>query len=1055
MKLNKTKFLLIFLLFVFNLGFFTQINGNFPRISESETMSPLASSYDLMDTSTELNTNYISYERNDWEPENILQRDSKPLRSVSDIPYPTFLVSATQYVPHVIIQIDGNADFMAYNFTGRGTLSDPYMIVNLSITASHTHLIYIRNTDVYFQIRDNYLNGINRSYNAVFLQNVTNGLVIDNHILNVETGVYLEGAHFNDIYRNEVLNTSLDGINIWASGGVNIFYNDIWGVVGNGIYISSACNATTISGNTLTGNEGWGGINLEGSYSSVVTNNIIGYQYNGNGITLGYWGMPSTNTYATINNNTIYECRYRGIRVEFTNENSITKNVIYGNREDGIHFYSSMNNFVENNEIFDNDWDGILISALSVGNQFYSNNIFNNSVGIFIDNSSSNELFGNGIFYSRAEGIVIHNSPSTEISFNDIIENWESGIHAWGSIRNLYIGNNSVDNNSRITHTYPDEFRAGIFVRDFDGIIAGNYITNNQDGIYAVVSAGGQIYGNDISVNERTGIVFISTNNTNVGDNWITNNGGDGILFGLSNGNIVMFNHILENQGNGIVLFDSNYNTIEKNEIANNSGISNNPLSSEIKFSIEAVTNGHGVFLDPCIGNVIVENQIYGNAGSGTYLLDSSQNEIYDNSIRDNLENGIFLEGSSNNLVLRNYIASNGDPDLLYSITRGEISFKIGAVTNGHGVFLDPTSENVIRENVIENNVANGVHLYLSDHTEVSNNEISGNANGIALEDSNENNITLNTIFENGAESEKRQAEYPFLKFSLQAVTNGHGVFLDPSDYNIIEGNNIFSNTGNGIFLVDSDNTKIYHNVLSVNMLYGVNIDSASGDTVVSSNDFFENKYPENLEPGSQAKDDGQHNDFDHNYWSDWIGEGSYPIDGVAGNVDANPADNPINPPGYFMSIPTVIYPSGGEVLEKTVAVQWEKVYSEKGDPVKYWLFYSSDAGVSWINIPMATYEIITTADNTTRVQYMWDTTTVGNGVNYLIKVTAVDLNGFSTFDTSNDVFTIKNEVIETTTTTKTTDESQTTPQISPSWSYIVAFLGLAILLSRKKRKSF
>ncbi|PWI48093.1 hypothetical protein CEE45_08695 [Candidatus Heimdallarchaeota archaeon B3_Heim] len=162
MKKTKTIVGLIVLLFIINIGFFAQREAVPLNISEQENVSELISPSDSVEKSTDTEVNVITYERNEWELDNLLQRTTTPFNPVRKDNLPSYSIVTVQYVPHVIIQIDGNADFLAYNFTGQGTITQPYIIANLSITASHTHLIFIRNTDAYFEIRDNYLNGINR-----------------------------------------------------------------------------------------------------------------------------------------------------------------------------------------------------------------------------------------------------------------------------------------------------------------------------------------------------------------------------------------------------------------------------------------------------------------------------------------------------------------------------------------------------------------------------------------------------------------------------------------------------------------------------------------------------------------------------------------------------------------------------------------------------------------------------------------------------------------------------------------------------------------------------
>ena len=217
MKITKTKSLLIIALFIMNFGFLVQTEGISPNKLTQESIPKLEQPSSSVERPTGQNDRKLVYEKDDWELESLNRETLILEKPIGKVDIPSFSISSTQYVSHTIIQIDGNADFTAYNFTGQGTTTNPYKIENLSISASHTHLIYIRNTDAYFEIRGNYLDGINASYDAIFLQNATNGLIIDNIILNVEIGVYFEGAHGNEIRRNTISDCSVDGINLWAS----------------------------------------------------------------------------------------------------------------------------------------------------------------------------------------------------------------------------------------------------------------------------------------------------------------------------------------------------------------------------------------------------------------------------------------------------------------------------------------------------------------------------------------------------------------------------------------------------------------------------------------------------------------------------------------------------------------------------------------------------------------------------------------------------------------------------------------------------------------------
>ncbi|MFQ6072415.1 MAG: Ig-like domain-containing protein, partial [Methanosarcinales archaeon] len=92
-----------------------------------------------------------------------------------------------------------------------------------------------------------------------------------------------------------------------------------------------------------------------------------------------------------------------------------------------------------------------------------------------------------------------------------------------------------------------------------------------------------------------------------------------------------------------------------------------------------------------------------------------------------------------------------------------------------------------------------------------------------------------------------------------------------------------------------------------------------------------------------------------------------------------------------------VIYPNGRETLKGTVTLVVNvSKYIEK---VEY--LYSADAGVTWNILGNTT---------TAPYSYEWDTKTVANGINYLIKAIAYDELGRSANDTSDGVFTIANE---------------------------------------------
>ncbi|MHA1973299.1 MAG: hypothetical protein ACTSW1_09910 [Candidatus Hodarchaeales archaeon] len=115
-----------------------------------------------------------------------------------------------------------------------------------------------------------------------------------------------------------------------------------------------------------------------------------------------------------------------------------------------------------------------------------------------------------------------------------------------------------------------------------------------------------------------------------------------------------------------------------------------------------------------------------------------------------------------------------------------------------------------------------------------------------------------------------------------------------------------------------------------------------------------------------------------------------------------------------------VTYPNGGEMVNGTIKIIWERMDSN-GLDVKYSVLYSADAGGSWHIL----------VESITFTNYYWDTTLVEDGYNYLIKVVIRD-DYQENSDVSDNLFTVKNRKTSTMTSeTNTTDTVTTTTTIA------------------------
>ena len=100
----------------------------------------------------------------------------------------------------------------------------------------------------------------------------------------------------------------------------------------------------------------------------------------------------------------------------------------------------------------------------------------------------------------------------------------------------------------------------------------------------------------------------------------------------------------------------------------------------------------------------------------------------------------------------------------------------------------------------------------------------------------------------------------------------------------------------------------------------------------------------------------------------------------------------------------TVVYPNGGETLSGTVTVT-ATASDEDGTVTNVEFLYSADGGSTWTSLG---------SDTTAPYEYEWDTTTVSDGANYLIKAIATDNDGATSVDISDSTFTIDNPVVGT-----------------------------------------
>jgi parallel beta-helix repeat protein len=425
------------------------------------------------------------------------------------------------------------------------------------------------------------------------------------------------------------------------------------------------------------------------------------------------------------------------------------------------------------------DWYPINIPS-STGNSLYPAIAIDTSGNIVLtyqnDRDGTNRIFAQRFDASgNSLGAETSMTPDTSGATVPSISIDSSGYAylAWADVRNgnseIYIkrshqlvvsGTKSLSNDKN-----------GIEMDYSTGIIAGNYLTDNYNGIYIYYSNNNIIIDNTASRSITYGIYLDHSIGNTITHNTASSNSWGGIYLHSSSDNTITNNTVFRNNNYGIYLeSSSSNNNITSNKASNNAyGIHLSSSSNNTITNNNASTNSYiGISLTTSNFNSITNNTASTNLYFGICLRTTNNNTISKNNASANYRDGIRLENSSNNNITHNTVSSN---------------------INYYGILLQYSTSNTIVNNSATNN-ALGIYLYYSSSNTITNNTASSNLRGIFLLNSGSNTISNNTVSSN---------------------TN-YGIWLYTSNNNIIV-NNTASNNNYGIYLSDySSSNSIYHN---------------------------------------------------------------------------------------------------------------------------------------------------------------------------------------------------------------------------------------------------
>ncbi len=245
------------------------------------------------------------------------------------------------------INIDGNLDFhqtaIENNFTGDGSLNNPYIIENYEISATIEHGVHILNTDLHFIIKDVTVNdGKLNKYYGFYLENVTHGRLEDNTAYNNLYGFYLKNSFNNTLLANTAIGNT-NGLTLNCSY-LNFLTANIITDNRHGFSLESSEN-NTILGNEVSDNT-YLGFYLSSSYNNTLTDNLA--TGNLNGFTLSYSDLN------TFTNNTANNNDQHGFRLLYSHYNNLVENSARYNQKYGIYLEDSTFNSITGNSLEDN-----------------------------------------------------------------------------------------------------------------------------------------------------------------------------------------------------------------------------------------------------------------------------------------------------------------------------------------------------------------------------------------------------------------------------------------------------------------------------------------------------------------------------------------------------------------------------------------------------------------------------------------------------------------------------------------------------------------------------
>jgi parallel beta-helix repeat protein len=546
----------------------------------------------------------------------------------------------------------------------------------------------------------------------------------------------------------------------------------------------------------------------------------------------------------SITNCNVREYKY-GYNINNSNNVNVTNSIAFNNSYYGVLLNRSSSNLVQNNTMELNNYGIDLYFA--PGNTILDNNISAiadgggvGTYGISVVASNNTDVEGNTI-QNYSWGFESQNSDNNNVNNNTASLNTGIGFNF-----DDCDDNNITNNTAVLNKVY------GMSIYGQRNNISGNNVSSNQNGIQMAFSGNNTLTNNTA----RSNIQWDFLSQVGSFDNTVTNlNIGSIISFtskdiALKNGtspggeplqNIGKYVNATNNSDDSWLFLNVSYadpgdlgNVNESTlRIAKNnaSGWYTNPAAFANAYNVDPINNYVYANITN-FGSMFVPLGASGpiNVSGCMNLTQANQQYVLNQSISGNQSDGICIDIQIDNVTLdcQNNFMINGTYGLttygIYTNSSNTTIQNCYVQNYSYAISLNNQnlggggSHNIVNNNTVYNNT-NGIHIWGSWYSNITNNNISTDNSGITNGYSENNTLVNNTIYNN--------------TIGIELIGNGNNTLI----------NNIANNnSGYGIELA-YNTTKNYltNNTFSNNIIDGIRIRQGPEHTANNNNIFFNN----------------------------------------------------------------------------------------------------------------------------------------------------------------------------------------------------------------------